>query len=65
MLFPLLVIAAEQGDRLEPANVFALFGILTRINFSVILTASLGATGLAEFLAFMKRLNTVFLLEDY
>ena len=60
MFFPVLIIFVETGDRLKAGAVFALFGLMNRFTMSAIVQLSLGATGLTDFLAFMKRLNTFF-----
>lgn len=65
LFFPLLILFVETGDRLEPGSVFALFGLLNRFTVSVFATFTLGANSLTEFLAFMKRLNSFFILDEY
>ena len=49
---------------LRPGAVFALLGIVSRLNFSVIMTFNLGVGALGEFRAFLKRLDALFRLED-
>lgn len=46
MFFPVLIIFLETGDSLTAGAVFALYGLLIRLNMSSIMTLSLGANGL-------------------